>query len=175
MNIFTPFKKIWNNIQQYFVVYVQSIVFLRVIQIVVALPAISYLFLQILKVTGLSSITENTLFEVFRHPLGIVALTLLAIIVIFFIYYEQAYYFILAFFQRTGEPYDFKKIIRKLNRKARFFLSLQSLLFLLYFLLILPIASIGMSPGLAKNLYIPHFIIDELVKFPGGLQVYVAI
>ena len=174
MNIFTPFKKIWNNIQQYFVVYVQSIVFLRVIQIVVALPAISYLFLQILKVTGLSSITENTLFEVFRHPLGIFALTLLAIIVIFFIYYEQAYYFILAFFQRTGEPYDFKKIIRKLNRKARFFLSLQSLLFLLYFLLILPIASIGMSPGLAKNLYIPHFIIDELVKFPGGLQVYVA-
>lgn len=172
MNIVKNIKNVLSHLQQHFIVYVQSILLLRVIQVVVALPMISYLFMQILRVTGLSSITENTVFEVFRHPLGLLALALLAIVVIFFIYYEQAYYFILAFFQRTGESYDFKKVIRKLNRKARFFLSLQSVLFLFYFILILPIASLGMSPGLAKNLYIPHFIVEELVKFPGGMQLY---
>lgn len=174
MKIIQNINNILRHLLQHFIVYVQSILFLRVVQVALVLPMISYLFLQILRVTGLSSITENTVFEVFRNPLGLLVLALLAIVVIFFIYYEQAYYFILAFFERTGEPYDFKKIIRKLNRKARFFLSLQSFIFLFYFILILPIASLGMSPGLAKNLYIPHFIVEELVKFPGGMQLYLA-
>lgn len=71
-----------------------------------------------------------------------------------------------------GEPYHWWTVIQKLNRKIGYFIHIQSVLFLLYFVLILPIASIGMSPGLAKNLYIPHFIIDELMLFQGGWILY---
>ncbi|MFC7055702.1 glycerophosphoryl diester phosphodiesterase membrane domain-containing protein [Enterococcus alcedinis] len=152
--------------------YLESVFFLRMLRVLIALPLLSYLFLQILNVTGLSSITENTIFEVLRHPVALVVLLVLGLTSIFFIYYEQAYYFMLAHLQDTQEPYRLKTIIQKLNNKARYIINIQSVVFLIYFILILPIASIGMSPGLASNLYIPHFITDELLKFNGGWLIY---
>lgn len=166
------FKQSVQQVQKNLKLYIESVFLLRMVRVLIALPLLSYLFLQILRVTGLSSITENTLFEVIRHPVALIVLLLLALTSVFFIYYEQAYYFILAYFQDSQQPYDLRRIIRKINRKTRYFIHIQSFIFFIYFLLILPIASIGMSPGLAKNLYIPHFITDELMKFQGGWVLY---
>lgn len=165
-------KQSMNQIEKNLRLYLESVFFLRMLRMLIALPLLSYLFLQILRVTGLSSITENTLFEIFRHPVALIVLLLLGLTSVFFIYYEQAYYFILAYFQDTQQPYQLRTIIKKLNQKTRYIIHIQSFVFLIYFVLILPIASIGMSPGLAKSLYIPHFITDELMKFQGGWLVY---
>lgn len=173
MKVIEKTKALVYDIRHHFAIYFQSILVLKFIQVSIALPLISYLFVQMLKVSGLSSITENNLFDVLSNPFALLVIFILGMIVVFFIYYEQAYYILLAYFHRRGESYHLKTLIKRLNRKAHFFLSLQSLAFILYFILILPLASIGLSAGIVDSLYIPHFIIEELFKFPGGLSLYV--
>ena len=170
--ILNQLKQSIHQVRKNLQLYIESVFFLRMLRVVIAMPLLSYLFLQILKVTGLSSITENTIFEIFSNPVAIIVLLLLGLMSVFFIYYEQAYYFMLAHLQDTQEAYNLRTIIKKLNQKSRYFIHIQSFVFFIYFLLILPIASIGMSPGLANNLYIPHFITDELMKFQGGWLLY---
>ena len=150
--ILNQLKQSIHQVRKNLQLYIESVFFLRMLRVVIAMPLLSYLFLQILKVTGLSSITENTIFEIFSNPVAIIVLLLLGLTSVFFIYYEQAYYFMLAHLQDTQEPYNLRTIIKKLNRKTRYFIHIQSFIFFIYFLLILPIASIGMSPGLANNL-----------------------
>lgn len=172
MSTLAQFKQRMARLRNDFPVYFQSVFFLRILQIVIVLPLLSYLFVQVLKVTGLASITENNLLEALQNPIAVGVLALMGLVAVFFIYYEQAYYVVLAFLQRSQQDYQLKTVLKKVHRKFRYFLSFQSLLFLFYFILILPIASLGMSAGLADNLYVPHFIADELVKSFRGLVLY---
>lgn len=172
MSTLAQFKQRMTRLRNDFPVYFQSVFFLRILQIVIVLPLLSYLFVQVLKVTGLASITENNLLEALQNPIAVGVLALMGLVAVFFIYYEQAYYVVLAFLQRSQQDYQLKTVLKKVHRKFRYFLSFQSLLFLFYFVLILPIASLGMSAGLADNLYVPHFIADELVKSTQGLVLY---
>lgn len=172
MSTLAQFKQRMTRLRNDFPVYFQSVFFLRILQIVIVLPLLSYLFVQVLKVTGLASITENNLLEALQNPIAVGVLALMGLVAVFFIYYEQAYYVVLAFLQRSQQDYQLKTVLKKVHRKFRYFLSFQSLLFLFYFVLILPIASLGMSAGLADNLYVPHFIADELVKSFRGLVLY---
>lgn len=172
MSLWLKFKERFINLRNYFPIYFQSVFFLRLLQVIVVLPLLSYLFIQVLKVTGLTSITESNLMIAIQNPLALVVIALIGLITVFFIYYEQAYYVVLAYLQRSHQDYHLRTVLRKIHRKARYFLSFQSLLFLLYFVLILPIASLGMSAGLADNLYLPHFIGDELVKSTQGFFIY---
>lgn len=59
-----------------------------------------------------------------------------------------------------------KKLFGKLNRKARFFLSLQVCFFYCTFSYV-PIASIGMSPGLAEKLIYSSFYYRRVNEIPG--------
>lgn len=172
MSTLAQFKQRIARLRHDFPIYFQSVFFLRILQIVVVLPLLSYLFVQVLRVTGLASITENNLMEALQNPIALGVLTLIGLVTIFFIYYEQAYYIVLAFLQRRQQAYQLKTVLKKVHRKFRYFLSFQSLFFLFYFVLILPIASLGMSAGLADYLYVPHFITDELAKSTQGLVLY---
>lgn len=131
--ILNQLKQSIHQVRKNLQLYIESVFFLRMLRVVIAMPLLYYLFLQILKVTGLSSITENTIFEIFSNPVAIIVLLLLGLTSVFFIYYEQAYYFMLAHLQDTQEPYNLRTIIKKLNRKTRYFIHIQSFIFLFTF------------------------------------------
>ena len=173
MDSFKVIKTSIHNVYENLVEYLKSILVLQGIRFIIAVPIITFIFHRLLKRLGLSSITENDFGELFKSPVTIGILLIFILVFLFFIYYEIGYYFLLAHYQNTKETYTFKEIIKDLNKKAKYFLSFQAIYFFVYFLLVLPLASLGLNAGLIKGIRIPNFITDELLKNEYGIVVYV--
>lgn len=164
-----------NNGCFYWKNYLKSLLFLQAIRLVVFLPVLSFLFVQILRVSTIQGITESTIMQVLTNPKAIPLLALLAVFALFFIFYELSYYFLLSYEQKKSTTIRVKSILKKLNQKFFYFLSYQLLLFILYFILILPIASVGLNAVLTENIRIPYFISDELLKSTLGTILYISV
>ncbi|EAF6930190.1 glycerophosphodiester phosphodiesterase, partial [Listeria monocytogenes] len=153
--------------------YLKVTLLLTILQAFVIGPFIYYFFFFILRVIGVPGITDANLGEVFSSPVAIIMLLILALLILLFVYYELGFFIMMAIYQLRGESYTFFKIIQRLNVKAKYFLSYQAIYFLLYFFLLLPIAGLSLPITITENLYLPHFITDELMKTTTGTWLYV--
>lgn len=172
MNSFKIIKNSFLRLKHYFSDYFVSMVVLQGIRILLILPMLSYLFTKILDEAGVYNITNKNFFRLFENPISILLIIALLILSILFIFYELGYYFVLADAQVKNEFYTFKDILRKLNKKAKYFLSIYSFLFIGYFLLLLPIVSIGLGSELTDWIKIPNFIVDEMLLNKLGKFIY---
>lgn len=173
MNSIKLIKASLHNVYNNLAEYLKSILVLQAIGFIITAPVITFIFHRLLKRLGLSSITENDFTEIFKSPITIIILLILILVFLFFVYYEVGYYFLLAHYQNTEKNYTFRGIIKALNKKAKYFLSFQAIYFFIYFLLILPLASLGLNAGLIEGIRIPNFITDELLKNQYGMVVYI--
>lgn len=148
--------------------YLFGFILLQSIRWTVGLPLISFLFYMMLNSAGLVSITNTNVVQLFASPLAIIALTVLLFLLTFLAFYEFGYYFLLAKYQRSETPFTYKTILKQLNKKIPKFFNLHMIFFTLYVVLLLPIASLGMSTSWTEALQIPHFITDELMNTVGG-------
>ncbi|EFR97896.1 glycerophosphoryl diester phosphodiesterase, partial [Listeria ivanovii FSL F6-596] len=89
-----------------------------------------------------------------------------------FVYYELGFFILMAIYQLRGKDYTILKILQRLNSKAKYFISFQAIYFLVYFFLLLPIAGLSLPLTITEDLYLPHFITDELMKSTGGMWLY---
>ncbi|MBF2516142.1 glycerophosphoryl diester phosphodiesterase membrane domain-containing protein [Listeria marthii] len=153
--------------------YLKVTLLLTILQAFVIGPFIYYFFFFILRVIGVPGITDANLGEVFSSPVAVVMLLILALLNLLFVYYELGFFIMMAIYQLRGENYTVFKIIQRLNVKAKYFLSYQAIYFLLYFFLLLPIAGLSLPITITENLYLPHFITDELMKTTMGTWLYV--
>ncbi|MBC2039822.1 glycerophosphoryl diester phosphodiesterase membrane domain-containing protein [Listeria marthii] len=152
--------------------YLKVTLLLTILQAFVIGPFIYYFFFFILRVIGVPGITDANLGEVFSSPVAVVMLLILALLILLFVYYELGFFIMMAIYQLRGENYTVFKIIQRLNVKAKYFLSYQAIYFLLYFFLLLPIAGLSLPITITENLYLPHFITDELMKTTMGTWLY---
>lgn len=153
--------------------YLKVTLLLTILQAFVIGPFIYYFFFFILRVIGVPGITDANLGEVFSSPVAVVMLLILALLILLFVYYELGFFIMMAIYQLRGESYTVFKIVQRLNVKAKYFLSYQAIYFLLYFFLLLPIAGLSLPITITENLYLPHFITDELMKTTMGTWLYV--
>lgn len=148
--------------------YLFGFIILQSLRALIALPLLSYLFVQLMRQAGLVSITNTNIVQLFASPLSVLLLVLLLFLFTFFIFYELGYFFLVAKYQRKGKPFTFRMILKELNAKVPQFFSVHFILFTIYFVLLLPIASLGLSTSWTEHLHIPHFITDELMNTTGG-------
>ncbi|EIN8846948.1 glycerophosphodiester phosphodiesterase [Listeria monocytogenes] len=153
--------------------YLKVTLLLTILQAFVIGPFIYYFFFFILRVIGVPGITDANLGEIFSSPVAIILLLVLALFILLFVYYELGFFILMAIYQLRGENYTVFKIIQRLHVKAKYFLSYQAIYFLLYFFLLLPIAGLSLPISITENLYLPHFITDELMKTTAGMWFYV--
>ncbi|MBF2444297.1 glycerophosphoryl diester phosphodiesterase membrane domain-containing protein [Listeria welshimeri] len=153
--------------------YLKVTLLLTILQAFVIGPFIYYFFFFILRVIGVPGITDANLGEVISSPVAVIMLLILALLILMFVYYELGFFIMMAIYQLRGESYTVFKIIQRLNVKAKYFLSYQAVYFLLYFFLLLPIAGLSLPITITENLYLPHFITDELMKTSTGTWLYV--
>ncbi|EAG9261433.1 glycerophosphodiester phosphodiesterase [Listeria monocytogenes] len=153
--------------------YLKVTLLLTILQAFVIGPFIYYFFFFILRVIGVPGITDANLGEIFSSPVAIILLLVLALFILLFVYYELGFFILMAIYQLRGENYTVFKIIQRLHVKAKYFLSYQAIYFLLYFFLLLPIAGLSLPSSITENLYLPHFITDELMKTTTGMWFYV--
>lgn len=172
MNNLKIIKNSFLRLKYYFSDYFVSMIVIQLIRILLILPIVSYLFTKILTEVGVYNITNKNFFKLFEDPLSILLLIVLLILSILFIFYELGYYFVLADEQIKNENYTFKSILKQLNRKAKYFLSIYSFLFIGYFMLLLPTVSIGLGSELTDWIKIPNFIIDEFLLNKIGKFIY---
>lgn len=148
--------------------YLFGFFLLQSIRWTIGLPLMSFLFYLLLNTAGLVSITNTNIVQLFASPFPIVILTILLFLFTFFAFYEFGYYFLVAKYQRSGEHFTFRTILKELNAKVPKFFSIHFILFTIYLGLLLPIASLGMSTSWTDTLQIPHFITDEVTNTIGG-------
>lgn len=163
------------SVWQHRTTYIQGLIFLTVIQGVVFLPILGVLFNQLLRIAGLQSITETTITAVLTNPLALVMLVVLALLAIIAIYFELGFFFLVTQAFLHKEPVVAKTIMTKLLKRVGAFLSFQLLFFLVYLVLLLPLASIGVQSMLTDSLRLPYFIADELFKSTSGTLLYVSV
>ena len=109
--------------------YFGSILVLQVIRIGIVLPMLSFLFYKMLSKANVLSITQDNYQEIITHPLAILLGIGLLLLFVFFTFYELGYFFILANNKAQGKDIKVREIVRRLNSKARFFLSIQDTAF----------------------------------------------
>lgn len=148
--------------------YLFGFFLLQSIRWTIGLPLMSFLFYLLLNTAGLVSITNTNIVQLFASPFPIVILTIVLFLFTFFAFYEFGYYFLVAKYQRSGENFTFRTILKELNSKVPKFFSIHFILFTIYLGLLLPIASLGMSTSWTEALQVPHFITDEIANTIGG-------
>lgn len=172
MSFINQLKTIKDMIHKHFYTYLKSIIIIQGLWSLIVSPLIIYLFLKAIHFANLNSLTEQTILQIVKNPLSLSAIILIFLITCCFTYYEQAYFLTLVAAHKNNQLINPKEIIKKINKKLKYFISFQFIFLIIYFLLILPIAAVGMNSIIAKQLKIPNFIIDELLKTNSGKLIY---
>lgn len=166
---------VFRNIYYYRVDYIRTFLFLRLFQIVVLAPAGSLLVWSVLKVIGVSSITEQNIIYVIKHPFVWFAVLVAIMVLMLFVYYETGMLMLLAYHQQKSMPYTLTGLLRRLNKKVMYFFSFQTLILVFYIALIIPLISTVLPLSILQNLQIPNFIVDELKGSTEGFAMYVGV
>lgn len=159
-------------IYQYRMDYLKVTLLLTTVQSFVIPPFIYYFFFFILRIAGVPGITDSNLGDIFSSPIAVIMLIVLVLLILLFVYYELGFFILMAIYQLRGKDYTILKILQRLNSKAKYFISFQAIYFLVYFFLLLPIAGLSLPLTITEDLYLPHFITDELMKSTGGMWLY---
>ncbi|OCS90469.1 glycerophosphoryl diester phosphodiesterase membrane domain-containing protein [Caryophanon latum] len=168
----TVLRYAFQNIYTYRVEYVRTFIWVRLLQAIVFVPMTSLLFYCMYTWTGFHAITEHNIVKFLLHPYAIILLAIWLLLVLLCIYYELGFYFLQAYYQQKGMPYTFAIIVERLNRKALYFFSAQSLLLVLYLIVLIPLAAFLLPVSLTQQLQLPAFIVDELMHSGSGKAMY---
>ncbi|TLG79616.1 glycerophosphoryl diester phosphodiesterase membrane domain-containing protein [Vagococcus zengguangii] len=171
MNPIAVIKHAYQDFWLYKRDYIKANVLFNLLRIAIISPILGFLGQQILKINGFDGITESTIFSLFKNPKSFALIILIVLIFIFAIFFEFGLYFLYAD-HHGRNPLKFRQSLLKLFKKLRYFVSFQALLFLIYFVLMIPLASIGLEGSFTSDLYIPYFITDELMKSLSGKLLY---
>ncbi len=66
----------------------------------------------------------------------------------------------------------FKSIFKNAFVNVRKLIGVPVIFFVIYLMLMIPIANLGLSSVLTKNIYIPKFLTEELMKTTKGIIIY---
>lgn len=165
----------FNNMRRNLSIYLKWISIFSLVQIAILLPLFSYFFFLILHLAGVQSLNDTNLFDIFGMPVILSLLIVLVLAFLFIFYYEIGIFILLAHNIQNQIPFTLRSILKTLTKKARYMLSLQVFYFLIYFFLLMPIAGLILPATLTENLYLPHFIIDELMKSWQGAALYIGV
>lgn len=165
-------KLIFRNLFYYRVDYIRNFAILRLFQAFIVLPLITLLITVMMDLTGVQTITENNISLILTHPFALFSILLIFLVGILFIYYEIGFLMLMAYHQQRAIPYTWRGLWKRLNQKVVYFLSLQTLLIVLYSLLLIPLVSSILPISLLQDLQIPRFIVDELLNSRDGRIIY---
>lgn len=168
-------KLIFRNLYYYRVDFIRNFAIVRIVQAFIILPLITLLISLTMDITGVQTITENNIMVLLAHPFAIFTIILILLIAILFIYYEMGFLMLMAYHQQRAIPYTWKGLWKRLNGKVVYFVSLQTLLIVLYSLLLIPLISSILPISIFQNLQIPRFIVDELLNSRDGTILYVGV
>ena len=165
-------RLVFRNIYYYRVDYIRTFVVIRLFQILIVIPLTTLLFTSMLHLIGIKSVTEQNIWQLLKHPLVLTVVVFIVLIFLIFIYYEMGFLMLLAYHQQRAIPYTLKGLWKRLNQKVLHFMSFQTIFFVVYLMLVIPLISSVLPLSITQNLQIPRFIVDELLTSTKGKFLY---
>ncbi|MEV7963268.1 glycerophosphodiester phosphodiesterase [Oerskovia paurometabola] len=154
--------------------YLLTVVLLQVVTGLVVVPLLVWLFDQALAVAGVPSFTHLDVVRVLSSPGAVLLLVLLALVASVVVLVQQGAFLAIGVRVRAREPVSARAVAHDLARASRRLLGPQLVLFVGYFFVLVPVGGFGMAAFLVRGIAIPDFVVGELLKFEGGLYVYLA-
>ena len=169
--IYNLFSNILKNINRYKYTYI-SIAAIIQLMLICGLWLISKIFQLALTLAGEEHLDKNNILSILINPYSFVILNILILIVAFFMFIEFSILTFTIYGQLTEKQYSFRSILDNAWNKTKNLAGFQTLFFIFYFLITIPTINLGVKSVLAKNLFIPKFISNEIMKTNSGLIVW---
>ena len=165
------FFNVLKNINRYKFTYISITAIIQFI-LICGLWIIAKIFQLALTLAGEEHLDKNNILSILINPYSFVILNILILIVAFFMFIEFSILTFTIYGQLTDKQYSFKNILNNAWKKTKNLAGFQTLFFIVYFLITIPTINLGVKSVIAKNLFIPKFISNEIMKTTSGLIIW---
>ena len=165
------FFSVLKNINRYKFTYISIAAIIQLI-LICGLWIISKIFQLALTLAGEEHLDKNNILSILTNPYSFVILNVLILIVAFFMFIEFSILTFTIYGQLTDRQYSFKNILNNAWKKTKNLAGFQTLFFIVYFLITIPTINLGVKSVIAKNLFIPKFISNEIMKTTSGFIIW---
>ncbi|KZM36298.1 cytoplasmic glycerophosphodiester phosphodiesterase [Oerskovia enterophila] len=154
--------------------YLGAVLLLQGAAALVAVPLMVWLFDVALAAAGAGALTHLNVLRVLSSPVAVLLLLVVALVASVVVLCQQGAFLAIGARLRAGEPVSVRAVGADLARTSRKLLGPQLLLFVGYFFVLVPVGNFGTAAFLVRGIAIPEFVVGELLKFDGGVYVYLA-
>ena len=165
------FFNVLKNINRYKFTYISIAAIIQFI-LICGLWIIVKIFQLALTLAGEEHLDKNNILSILINPYSFVILNILILIVAFFMFIEFSILTFTIYGQLTDRQYSFKSILNNAWKKTKNLAGFQTLFFIVYFLITIPTINLGVKSVIAKNLFIPKFISNEIIKTTSGFIIW---
>lgn len=165
------FFSVLKNINRYKFTYISIAALIQFI-LICGLWIIAKIFQLALTLAGEEHLDKNNILSILINPYSFVILNILVLIVAFFMFIEFSILTFTIYGQLTDRQYSFKNILNNAWKKTKNLAGFQTLFFIVYFLITIPTINLGVKSVIAKNLFIPKFISNEIMKTTSGFIIW---
>ena len=165
------FFSVLKNINRYKYTYISIAAVIQFI-LICGLWIIAKIFQLALTLAGEEHLDKNNILSILINPYSFVILNILVLIVAFFMFIEFSILTFTIYGQLTDRQYSFKNILNNAWKKTKNLAGFQTLFFIVYFLITIPTINLGVKSVIAKNLFIPKFISNEIMKTTSGFIIW---
>lgn len=165
------FFNVLKNINCYKFTYISIAAIIQFI-LICGLWIIVKIFQLALTLAGEEHLDKNNILSILINPYSFVILNILILIVAFFMFIEFSILTFTIYGQLTDRQYSFKSILNNAWKKTKNLAGFQTLFFIVYFLITIPTINLGVKSVIAKNLFIPKFISNEIIKTTSGFIIW---
>ncbi|MFC7620948.1 glycerophosphoryl diester phosphodiesterase membrane domain-containing protein [Microlunatus sp. GCM10028923] len=116
--------------------------------------------------SGADSLSYEEFVRILRNPIADATLLLAAGLAVVLIFTGFALVFILADEHQSQGSARLRPTLQRLRRTLRKLVHPQSLLLVIYLLIVLPLGQVGLIASLTSRVAVPPFVTDELAKSP---------
>lgn len=165
----------WKNIYRNKYSYIINTAILQIFMMYIGVFLLSTIFKFILYVSGQTNLTKDTIFLILTNPISVLLIFVFIILMAWLMFIEFSILTLTIYGNTVGKKYSLKVVIKNAFKKIKNLLSVQILFFIIYFILMIPLANLGMGSMLTDELYIPKFITGEITKTITGTIGYILI
>ncbi len=157
------FFSVLKNINRYRFTYISIAALIQFI-LICGLWIIAKIFQLALNLAGEEHLDKNNILNILINSYSFVILNILILVVAFFMFIEFSILTFTIYGQLTDRQYSFKDILNNTWKKTKNLAGFQTLFFIVYFLITIPTINLGVKSVITKNLFIPKFISNEIMK-----------
>ncbi|CAM3138647.1 glycerophosphoryl diester phosphodiesterase membrane domain-containing protein [Streptobacillus felis] len=167
------FKLIFNNIYENKITYFLNSLILQLFILTFGMGILNYIFKFLLYVSNLENLTQKDILTILLNPISIFILVIYMLFLAFLIFFEYSFLTLMIYGRMKKSIYSIREIFKITIRSIKKLVGRDLLIFILYFVTLIPLTNLGFSLIVLKDLYIPRFITGELTKTNVGKIIYI--